>query len=105
MLGVRIPIDIRPDSMGQVMPGHGGMSVVPESPRFLPLHFRPESLGGVGRVPVFSIEQTGLGQALVFRPDRRKPERHGYVEPSVAMTVENYQLALCLTAPLWKEYQ
>lgn len=43
-------------SNGGVQPERGGMSVAPDDPMHLPEEFRPEALGGTGRLPVFSIE-------------------------------------------------
>ena len=78
------------------------MSVSPGSPRGLPIHLRPEALGGAGRVPVFAIVRETLGADVVFRPDERKPDRHGFVEPAVVMMLDKYQSALFQTAPNWR---
>jgi len=89
MLGVRVPIDVRPDANGTVAPGGGGMSVTPDDPARLPPHLRPVSHGGLGVLPVFGMPVGGLGLLLSFRPDPRRPDRHGFVEPSRVMTLEN----------------
>ena len=103
MLDARVPVDIRPDAAGRVRPGRGGMSVTPGSPRWLPIHLRPETLGGAGRLPVFVIGLAMLGVDLTYRPDEKKPDRHGYVEPSAVLGLAAYQDALFRTAPHWRE--
>jgi hypothetical protein len=91
------------DLDGQVHPGRGGMSVVPDDPARLPPHFRPVALGGFGKLPVFGVEATRLGEKLFYRPDPKKPTRHGFVEPSAVMTIAAYQIAIAATAPVWQE--
>ena len=102
-LGVR-PVDIETDDLGQVCPGRGGLSVTPDDPGRLPVEFRPEVLGGLGRLPVFSIRASQLGDSLGVRPDPRYPEQHAFVEPSLEMPFDRYQTELCETAPGWEEY-
>lgn len=99
-LGVR-PTDIRPNRHGNVKPGVGGMSVSPDSPRNLPTHRKPPSLGGDGRDPVWCISL--LGRALRYRPDRRAPSEHGFVEPAATIHVTKYKRALCQTRARWEE--
>lgn len=103
MLGARVPIDIKTDPNGHVHPGRGGMSVTPDDPVRLPPHFRPVALGGFGKLPVFGIETSRLGETLSYRPDIKKPTRHGFVEPGAVMTIAAYQLAIAATAPVWQE--
>lgn len=102
MLGVRLPVDIVPDIMGNVSPGHGGMSVTPGDPSRLPLHFRPVAFGGIGKLPVFGIEGDDLGLLLRYRSDPRRPQRHGFVEPASSMPLEAYRAALRGTASKWR---
>jgi hypothetical protein len=102
MLGARVPIDIKPDRDGMVAPGKGGMSVTPNDPAGLPPHLRPISLaGGQSTLPVFSITASKLGASLRFQPAKQHPERHGFVEPSMAMKLEAYQDALGATVAQW----
>ena len=103
MLGARVPIDIKTDLDGLVHPGRGGMSVTPDDPARLPPHFRPASLGGFGKLPVFGVETTKLGDLLFYRPDLKKPTRHGYVEPRTVMAIAAYQVAIAATGPHWQE--
>lgn len=103
MLGARVPIDIKVDPDGHVHAGRGGMSVTPNDPALLPPHFRPVSLGGFGKLPVFGFEATGLGDKLSYRPDPKRPMKHGFVEPRAVMTIAAYQFAIATTAPLWQE--
>jgi hypothetical protein len=42
-----------------------------------------------------------LGPNLRFQPAPRHPERHGFVEPSMAMKLEAYQQALGSTVSDW----
>ncbi|MGH7270532.1 MAG: hypothetical protein ACREJ3_08890, partial [Polyangiaceae bacterium] len=102
MLGARVPIDIKPDRDGMVGPGRGGMYVTPNDPSGLPPHLRPTSLvGGQSTLPVFVIAASDLGPSLRFQPAKRHPERHGYVEPAMAMKLEAYQNALGSTVSEW----
>ena len=103
MLGVRVSIDVKVDPGGRVQPARGGMSVTPDDPVQLPPHFRPIALGGLGKLPVFGIELSLLGAELSYRPDPKKPLRHGFVEPAVAMRLVDYQAALAATAAAWQE--
>jgi hypothetical protein len=102
MLGARVPLDIKPDRDGRVVPGKGGMSVTPNDPAGLPPHLRPISLaGGQSTLPIFSIATSKLGASLRFQPAKLHPERHGFVEPSMAMKLEAYQDALGATVAQW----
>ncbi len=96
MLGARAPIDIKVDPDGRVHPARGGMSVTPDDPGRLPPHFRPVSLGGYGKLPVFGIAVVRLGERLSYRPDPKRPARHGFVEPGASMPLGAY-------APAWEE--
>jgi hypothetical protein len=82
-----------------LLPGQGGMSVVPADPMHLPRHHRPAGLGGTGRDPVWSLETEDLGPELQFRQDR---PTHGLIEPQRAMTLRDYQDALAQTRVRWR---
>lgn len=103
MLGARVPIDIRPDTSGKVHPSHGGISVTPDDPAGLPPHFRPPALGGFGALPIYYLSSDRLGLELQFRRDGKKPERHGFVEPTREMLLDHYQQALAETKRNWRE--
>lgn len=101
-LGVRIPKDIAPDEAGLVHPRTGGLSVTPDDPARLPAEFRPESLGGTSRFPLFSIASSALPEALSLTPDARSPRTHWFVEPARSMRSEEFQAILCGTRPNWR---
>ncbi len=103
MLGARIGVDVKPDEAGRVHPAKGGMSVTPNDAKKLPRHLRPVSLGGNGRLPLFRMPADVLGNALRYRPDPRRPDAHGLVEPATAVPIAEYQGALAQTEPRWKE--
>lgn len=99
-LGVR-PGDIPIDPQGMVRPGTDGMSVAPDDPMSLPEWRRPPELGGTANHPVFQIPQSSLGPDLQYRADPANPTAHGFVEPSRAMTFDQYQGALWATRKRW----
>jgi hypothetical protein len=80
-----------------------GMSVTPDDPAWLPPHVRPRWLGGVGKLPVFSLDFAVIGAPLRVRLDPNHPDRHAFVEPASMMTVDEYQAALCSTRALVSE--
>ena len=88
---------------GWVFPRTGGMSTTPDDPRFLPEEFRPESLGGFGRLPVYSIDVSQLGRGLLARRDARKPHKHAFVEPASKMLFSEYEQLVYQTAPDWRK--
>jgi hypothetical protein len=105
MLGARVPIDIKPDATGAVARDTGGMSVTPNDPAKLPPHLRPTSLpGGQTTLPVFWISSRNLGEMLAFQAAKKRPDRHGFIEPAVAMQLDTYQTALCGTVLAWQEW-
>jgi hypothetical protein len=105
MLGVRVGVDAKPDTNGFVHPGRGGMSVTPDDPACLPPPLRPKVLdGGYGALPVFWIHRNDLGEDLSYRPDARKPLRHGLVEPATPVMVDAFQSALAATMERWQEW-
>lgn len=81
----------------------GGISVTPDDPARLPPHLRPLSLGGECGLPLFSIKRASLGRRLAYRPDPKRPTRHGMVEPAVSMAAGSYQDALAATSLAWTE--
>ena len=102
MLGVRVPVDVKPDQADNVHPGARGMSVTPSNPARLPPHLRPVQLGGFGALPVYGIEDGHIGERLAFFPDPRKPEIHGVIHPSSTMPLADYRAALAATKPVWR---
>jgi len=110
-LGVRVPVDIRPDEAGRVRPGMKGMSVSP-SLRDLPIHRIPKRLRqlvqdaqGKDSHFVWSMGEGlfaagTLAPALQMRPDP-KNRSHGFVEPDAEMALDEYRSALYRTQSLW----
>ena len=103
-LGVRPGSDPTPDVLAvhpsdMLPPGKGGLSVAPDDPMHLQRHRRPASLGGIGRDPVWYIEESDLGTELCFRQDR---PTHGFIEPVQAMTLQEFQDALARTRSFWE---
>lgn len=86
---------------GTAIPETGGMSVAPDSPLILPRSFRPKELRGLGRNPVWELDVDDLGDALVYRPDPDDSARHGFVEPSRPMDMQEFRHALAETRLLW----
>jgi len=105
MLGVRPGVDVRPDSTGLIHPRRGGMSATPNSPKGLPPHLRPESLGGLSRLPVFFMSVESLPRSLSYIPSQKKPERHGEVEPAQTTALDSFQRDLCATANQWRLWE
>lgn len=101
-LGVR-PRDLAAASGGIVQPGAGGVSVTPDDPAGLPSHRRPASLGAEGTDPVWVIDTDQLAAELTYRADPRSPSTHGFVEPSAAVTLVEYQQAIARTRHLWRK--
>jgi hypothetical protein len=102
-LGVRPGLDvpsIKSDDL--VLPSQGGMSVSPDEPGNLPYFRRPPLFQGVGRDPVWCIEESELGPDLVYRPDPSQIG-HGFVEPAHSMTLDAFQRALALTQSHWRK--
>jgi hypothetical protein len=99
-LGVR-PRDVKLEG-NLVRPSTGGMSVTPDDPAYLPEEFRPDSLGGIGRLPVFEISEDAFGETLSVRPDPKRPTRHAFVEPRLPTSLQEYQRSLCATSSQWR---
>lgn len=107
-LGVRVG-GRRPDvvvaASGFVLPENGGMSVSPPPPGNLPEHRRPQEFGGIGRDPVWELDTDDLPPGLTYRPDPRSPDRHGFVEPTVPMHLDDYEASLRATRGLWQPFR
>lgn len=94
-LGYGIPV-----FSGQVRPNTGGMSVAPDQPDNLhPMRRRP-AYGGQGKDPVWRVSADMLGTDLQYRQDS---PTHGLVEPSRAMSLDEFQAALAQTRTMWKK--
>ena len=100
-LGVRPGADIRILYNGSVSPGQAGMSVSPSPPQNLPSHRRPPELGGTGKDLVFEMDTEDLPEELEYRPDRARPDTHGFITPAYTMLFEHYQQAVHSTRALW----
>lgn len=96
-LGVR-PGDDIPVIAGRVKPGTGGMSVALDDPANLPNHRRPPRFGGTGKDPVWEITIDRLGVDLIFGQGR---PTHGLFEPAREMSIDEFQRALAVLAPMW----
>lgn len=106
-LGVRVPQDVMPNAVGDVVPGSGGMSVAPDSMWNLPHHRRPRGLGrgSTGHVQdyVFAVEPASLQeQVLVVRPDPAAPRIHALVEPMRPVPLQMFEYALAATRLHWR---
>lgn len=100
-LGVRPRFDVLAGNPGDIVqPGQGGLSISPHDPMNLPRHRRPPDLQGVGKDPVWCIEDTELGPDLVYRRDPAQ-QGHGFIEPARPMTLADYQDALAQTQARW----
>jgi hypothetical protein len=102
-LGARPGIDIEFDDALYVEARSEGMSVAPDDPMNLDEHRRPPELQGSGKDPVWEIDDEDLGDGLLYRPDPRQPERHGFIEPAKRMKFEQYQGLLCGLRRRWRE--
>jgi hypothetical protein len=89
--------DVHPDPQGIIAPG-GGMSTFVH-PKHLPRFLRPESLGGMSRLPVFQISEDRLSRfALVTK------KKHVQVEPSQRVSLKQFLQDLCGTRRDWSKY-
>lgn len=48
------------------------------------------------------LEVVSLGNKLVYREDPLMPGLHGFVEPALVMTFEEYEFALSATRRAWR---
>ncbi len=108
-LGVRTPAEVPPgvqpdvtevDPSDIIQPGTGGMSCAPDHPINLARHRRPPQLGGVGKDPVWEIDESALGPLLRFDPDH-PGATHGVAGPAAPMTLAEYEAALAATRARW----
>lgn len=97
-LGVRPGVDI-PVAVGYVHPLTGGMSVAPDDPLHLHPLRRPTAYGGSGKDPLWALRLDDLGPELRFRQDSAT---HGLIEPSRAMSLNDFQQALAASKALWQ---
>jgi hypothetical protein len=98
-LGVRPNVDI-PVLNGQVSPFTGGLSVAPDHPANLHRLRRPPAYGGTGKDPVWCLALNQVGADLQFRQDSAT---HGLLQPRRIMSLDDFQLALAATKPLWRK--
>lgn len=101
-LGARVPTDIGADSAGDVHPETGGMSVTPDDPTRMNMLRRPRALGGLGKDPLWVLDDVALTDELTWRRDPADPEVHAFVEPVRVMPLESYRHALCETRNQWR---
>lgn len=106
-LGVRVPIDIRPDRDGRVRPADPsrprgkGMSVCPDEPERMYDERKPRAMGGRCPLALWKIEEERLGNKLRFRADSGDLPRHGVVEPAYEMLLQDYRVAIQDTRESW----
>lgn len=107
-LGVRVPVDIKPDSGGDVHPETGGMSVSPDSFLNIPNYRRPKRIGhgstGPDSLRIYAIGKDRVSiDNLHLRPDPVRIDKHAFVEPSRVMQLTQYENALGSTKDDWKQ--
>lgn len=111
-LGVRVPVDIQPNALGDVQPDTGGMSVSPRlialPPHRVPRRLRPLVPRATGKDFHF-VWSMGSGQFVAdtvalnlrLRPDPAN-SKHGFVEPGAAIPLLEYRRALETTQGEWR---
>ena len=116
-LGVRVPRDIVPGADDVVSPNGNGMSVTPSiaalsrmPARMVPIRLKPFVPGAAGNDDLFAwsmgqgkwaADEERLAPGLQLRPDPTD-DQHGFVEPSVAMLLDEYRAAIAATRNLWQ---
>jgi hypothetical protein len=91
----RLPNDL-------VYPGQGGLSASPDTPLNLAVFRRPAKFQGTGKDSVWEIDSAVLPLFnLSYRIDPKTP-KHGYIEPAVPMTLDDYQRLLAATQSEWR---
>lgn len=111
-LGVRVPADVQPTAAGHVSPGMGGMSVSPRltalPPHRVPRRLHPLVPKATGKnfcfvwsmgEGAFAAGAVALG--LCLRPDLSN-DKHGFGEPTAAMSIADYRQALAATQDEWQ---
>jgi len=100
-LSVRPGVDVHATADDdEVAPDGGGLSCVPDDPRLLAIHRRPESLGGTSKHPVWSLDRGSLpARRLTSRADSRT---HETILPIESITLSDFQRRLRATAIDWK---
>jgi hypothetical protein len=93
-----LEFDVYPDTADHVAPGFG-LSVAMDDPRGLPRHRKPQSLGGEGRDPVFSLLVSAVGKALNVNVDHPP---HALIEPASRCLLVDYESALAGTRQSWR---
>jgi len=101
-LRARIPIDIEPNEDGHVEGNCKGISVVLDL-KWLPPGLRPESHRGYWKGPVFFINSESVSGDLTYTRDPKRPNKHGFIEPTKRMKLDSYQEALCDTRLEWEK--
>ena len=110
-LGARVPPDVTPDSIGNVFPGIGGMSVAPSigalKPHLIPKRLRgrfPDATGSNGRV-IWSMGDGLFADAPIAANLKLRvtSKLHGHVEPDAPMHIDKFQNALAATQNDWRK--
>jgi hypothetical protein len=78
------------------------MSVTPDDPGRMNMLRRPRALGGLGKDPLWVVDDEVLGGNLTWRRDPDDPEVHAFVEPARVMPLGAYRGALCGTRNQWR---
>jgi hypothetical protein len=123
LLGVRVgpvPGNDIDEKDGRVQPGTGGMSVAP-SVEALPSHRIPRRLrekyperfpdaDGSNRLHCWLMGDGDfaagpLARDLVLRPDPKRPDKHGFVEPEREMPAAEYDAAIAETREQWSRWE
>jgi len=116
-LGVRVPRDIAPDASGVVSPANNGMSVTPSvaalnrmPARMVPIRLKSIVPGAAGNDNLFAwsmgqgkwtANEEPIAPGLQLRPDPTD-DQHGFVEPAVAMPLDEYRAAIDATQNSWQ---
>ena len=78
------------------------MSVTPDDSRRMNMLRRPRALGGLGKDPLWVLDDEALGQDLASRRDPNAPDAHAFVEPVRVMPLGAYRRSLCETRDQWR---
>jgi len=84
----------------------GGLSVVPDDPIHLPPWRRPTWVnGGTNKkIPLWKIVDEMLPSTVAYRETFESREyRHGLIEPSESVLIDQFQESLASTATAWEE--